>query len=201
MGGLGVVYIAYGAKARAEAAQSLATLRRWCDLPVTLAGDGNVGDLEPVAFEERGAPGRWAKVNLDRLTPYDYTLFLDADTRIHGRLDVGFTLLARGYALVCVPSKPQHNEVLRHLQPDERARTLAELPLDPLQLNTGVLWFSQDAAPLFEAWRSEWLRYQDKDQGALLRALYRRPVPVALLGAPFNDRGGAVVDHHFGACG
>jgi hypothetical protein len=139
-------------------------------------------------------------VNLNKLTDWKYTLFLDADTRIHGKLDIGFTLLERGYDLVMVPSKPQHNDILRHLGEKERERTVLELPLDVLQLNTGVMWFGPGSAPLFEEWRREWLRYRDKDQGALLRALYKCPVKVALLGHPFNSEHGEVVEHRFGAC-
>jgi hypothetical protein len=108
-------------------------------------------------------------------------------------------LLDAGWALVMVPSGPQHNEALRHIDDRERAATLAALPLDPLQLNTGVMWFSHQADALFEAWRAEWARFKDKDQGALLRALYKHPVPVALLGAPFNALHGEVVEHRFGA--
>ena len=99
-----------------------------------------------------------------------------------------------------VPSKPQHDDMLRHLKKDERRRTIEELPLDPLQLNTGVMWFGPGSAPLFELWREEWNRWKDKDQGALLRALYRHPVNVAVLGWPYNWMNGDIVEHRFGAC-
>ena len=198
---VGVTYVAYGAKAHAEVAESIASLRRFHDWPVLVVGDKPLKGTQHKRFAGHGTPGREAKVNLDRLTEWEHTLFLDADTRVHGRLDVGFRLLDAGWALVMVASEPQHNDSLRHLSDKERAATLAELPLDPLQLNTGVMWFSRAAGPLFEVWRAEWARWHDKDQGALLRALYHRPVPVALLGHPFNDLHGAVVEHRFGACG
>lgn len=197
---VGVMYVAYGAKARAEAAESIASLRKFHDWPVLVVGDKPLKGAAHKSFEDRAAPGRWAKVNLNKLTDWEHTLFLDADTRIHGRLDVGFRLLDAGWALVLVPSKPQHDDSLRHLSDGERKRTFEELPLDPLQLNTGVMWFSHAADPLFVVWQREWLRWRDKDQGALLRALYRHPVPVALLGRPYNDLHGEVVEHRFGAC-
>ncbi|HUS95284.1 MAG TPA: hypothetical protein VMX97_00940, partial [Hyphomicrobiaceae bacterium] len=78
--------------------------------------------------------------------------------------------------------------------------TMDEVGLDPLQLNTGVIWFGPGAGPLFEEWRRQWLRWKDKDQGALLRALAKRPTAVALLGHPFNATNGEVVEHRFGAC-
>lgn len=192
----GVVYIAYGRRAVTEATASLFTLRGFHDWPVAVIGE-RIRGCAHIEWPSIGTPGRWAKVNLDVLTPFDETLFLDADTRIHDRLDAGFRLLAH-YDLVLVPSRPQHGEVLSHLTAAERAVTLEGL-LDPLQLNTGVMWFNRNAAPLFAVWREEWQRWKDKDQGALLRALERRPTPYAILGAPFNDMHGTVVEHRFGA--
>lgn len=196
----GVMYVAFGHKAREEATKSIASLRKYHDWPVLVVGDKPLPGERFRRCENRGTPGRWAKVNMDMLTPWTWTLFLDADTRIHGDLGLGFRLLAAGYDLVMAPSRPQHNDALRHLSDKEREQTLAELPLDPLQLNTGVMWFGPGAAPLFTLWREEWERWRDKDQGALLRALYRHPVAVAVLGLPYNDEHGEVVEHRFGAC-
>jgi len=196
----GVMYVAYGHKAHAEAAKSIASLRKHHDWPVLVVGDKPIAGAAHRDFENRGTPGRWAKVNLDKLTSWAYTLLLDADTRIHGDLSVGFRLLAAGYDLVLVPSQSQRNKGLQHLGAEERRVTLAELPLDPLQLNTGVMWFGPGATSLFEVWREEWERWKDKDQGALLRALNRHPAAVALVGRPYNDLRGEVVEHRFGAC-
>jgi hypothetical protein len=198
----GVIYVAYGHKARNEARQSITSLQLLHNWPVLVVGDAPLPESDFYRpFDAPGTPGRWAKVNLDKLTPWEHTLFLDADTRIHGDLSVGFRLLEAGWDVAIVPSRPQHNDALRHLDADERRETLRELPADPLQLNTGVMWFGPGAAPLFEMWREEWTRWKDKDQGALLRALQRCPVKVALVGQAYNDRDGAVVDHRFGACG
>jgi len=194
------MYVVYGHKAHAEATRSIASLRRHHKWPVLVVGDKPVAGAAHQIFGDRGAPGRWAKVNLDRLAPWKWTLFLDADTRIRGDLSIGFRLLAAGYDLVMAPSRAQRNKGLQHLSREERRVTLDELPLDPLQLNTGVMWFGPGTARLFELWREEWERWQDKDQGALLRALNRHPIAVALLGWPYNDLRGEVVEHRFGAC-
>lgn len=199
---LGVLYVAYGRKAKQEARFSVESLGRvhptW---PVTVITDNEpIGWAPSQPWPDSGTPGRWAKVNLDNLTPYDCTLFLDADTRVYGDLDVGFRLLRLGWDMVMVASKPQGGEMLGHLTDQERAVTLAECRIDPLQLNTGVIWFrkSYRVKLLFREWRKQWERYKDKDQGALLRALEKRTAHIALLGWPFN--GGAVVGHRFGAC-
>ena len=195
-----MIYVAYGRKAYNEAVASIETQHKFHDWPVKVVGDKPIKGTSFTNLEDRGTPGRWAKVNLNKVSDWEYTLFLDADTRIHGDLSLGFTLLERGFDLVMVPSRPQHNEMLRHLKKDERTITMRELPLDPLQLNTGVMWFGPGAAPLFELWREEWERWKDKDQGALLRALYRHPVNLAILGWPYNSQNGEIVEHRFGAC-
>lgn len=196
----GVVYVAYGSKALLEArlsAESLAMVHR--EWPVTVISDHEVGWAPCIEWEDRGTPGRWAKVNLDQLSPFEHTLFLDADTRVYGDLWIGFNLLERGWDMVMVASIPQGGEILGHLTDQERAATLAECRIEPLQLNTGVMWFrkSQRVQMLFREWRNEWERFKDKDQGALLRALEHYKLRIALLGRPFN--GGAVVAHRFGA--
>lgn len=198
----GVLYVAYGSTARQEARYSAESLYRvHPDWPVLVISDtADVGWAPSVAWDDLGTPGRWAKVNLDTLTPWDQTLFLDADTRVYDRLDIGFNLLDKGWDVVIVPSIPQGDDLLGHCSEAERQATLWECQIDPLQLNTGVMWFgkSQRTKMLFRQWRTEWLRWKDKDQGALLRALEQRTVRIALLTRPYN--GGPVVGHRFGAC-
>ena len=199
----GLVYVAYGEKARTETRLSIKSLRNWHGWPVSIIGDEQVkgGQLIKRIDTSGGLPGRWAKVNLDLLSPYNHTLFLDADTRIYASLWSGFDALKQGWDLVMVASKPQTEECLGHLCKEERDISLYELPLDPLQLNTGVMWFQKSPAvrALFAEWRKQWARWKQHDQGALLRALQRVPVKLWLLGWPYN--GGAVIGHRFGMCG
>ena len=93
----GVVYIAFGVKARAEAAASIASLQAHHTLPVAVVSDAPLPSVRGVTYLESagltaGTPGRMAKVHLDRLTPFEHTLYLDADTRVHGQLWAGFRL-------------------------------------------------------------------------------------------------------------
>jgi hypothetical protein len=198
----GVLYVAYGPAAIYEAERSILSLKRYHPAwPVLVVGEKRLQGAKfiKVPDDNDKAPGRWAKVRLDQFSPFDDTLFLDADTRVYGKLDIGFDLLAAGWELVMIASGPQAEEALGHLCQKERYETLTET-VDPLQLNTGVMWFRkcERVGRLFDEWRRQWERYKDKDQGALLRALEVRPVKLFLLGRPFN--GGAVVAHRFGAC-
>jgi hypothetical protein len=195
----GVLYVVYGPGALREYGYSVESLKRvhpsWT---VAVIGSEPVKCDKFILFDgNRGTPGRWAKVNLDRLTPFDDTLFLDADTRVFGDLSVGFHALKNGWDMAIVPSK---DAKFAHLSEDERDTTRYELGDYLVQFNSGVMWFrkTERVRRLFKLWRSEWERWQDKDQGALLRALHQCPVKLWLMGKPFN--GGPVVQHRFGGC-
>lgn len=186
----GVVYVAIGEAAQEEAGRSIHTLMERSALPVAVIENAPEG-LDPA----QGA--RWAKANLDQLSHFEETLYIDADTRVRGAVDAGFEILASGFDLVLTPSQGQGDDCLWHLSEPERAATLEETP-EPLQLQAGVFWFVKNARTrrLFAAWRAEWLRWKGEDQGALLRALAFAPVKIWLLGRPWN--GGAVIEHRYG---
>lgn len=142
---------------------------------------------------------RWAKVTLPEWSPYDFTVYLDADTLVRGSLEPGFQMLADGWDMVFTPSTRQGNESMWHLDPDEREQTyLCWGSADILQLQAGVFWFRRSEAVmrLFDYWKQEWLQWLGYDQGALLRAMKYNPVRLYLLGRSFN--GGSVVSHYFG---
>ncbi len=189
----GAVVIAFGKVAQAEA---LKCNNAWFEY-----------HTKPLSIFEQPAPGmisaqasRWAKVNLDNISPYERTLYLDADTRTQADLSAGFDMLEDGFDLVITPSSNQGEDCLWHVQEPERQQTIDELGYLPLQLQAGVFFFRKSTAVLtfFEAWREEWERYRDQDQAAFLRALKRCPLKMWLLGRPWN--GGSLIDHRFGAC-
>lgn len=198
----GVCLIAYGENAEREAYNCIRSLRRYHDWPYLVATDGNnancinLPSLNGYSAMQRS---RWAKVTIDQWTPYDETLYLDADTRVQGDLMAGFEMLCDGWDMVITPSSNQADSNMWHVAPDEREYTyLLYECADVLQLQGGVFWFKRNAAitALFNAWRAEWHRWQQFDQAALLRALRDAPIKLHLLGRPFN--GGAVVAHNYG---
>jgi hypothetical protein len=188
----GVVYIAFGEKAQREYQASLTSLRKWHDWPVKV-----VTEIPENMTPQRGS--RWAKLRLNFLSPFDDTLYLDADTRPRGDLSRGFKILGEGWDLALTPSLNQGGEdLLWHIDEEERDATFLELGYRPLQLQAGVMYFKKTEAidRLFSFWRWEWERYQDQDQAALLRALRKSPVKAWLLGRDYN--GGALLSHIFG---
>lgn len=198
----GICLIAYGEKAEQEARECITSFRRLHEWPYLVAG--NTGGMWQIKIEQPQGytaiqQSRWAKVTLDQWTPFDETLYLDADTRVQGDLNAGFEMLADGWDMVITASAQQADGNMWHIAPDEREATFAAYQCgDVLQLQGGVFWFKKSAAMrrFFEAWRAAWSRWQQYDQAALLRALRVAPVKLHLLGRPFN--GGAVVQHRHG---
>lgn len=205
----GVVYVAYGARACKEVIASVRTLREWHDWPVAVIGDGVAlagQGMDPIGFQEAWTAeavqaSRWAKVNLDRLMPAEWTeaLYIDADTRIRDDLSAGFAILEDGWDMAMAPSAYQGTEVMHHVGAEERRERLSELGPDVLALQAGLFfWHRERCREFFDVWREEWKRWRGQDQGAFLQA-YRRTRPrLWLLGLPWNSRGGAIVQHCFG---
>lgn len=198
MAGVGVVYVAYGDNAKAECRASIEALTKNNKLPVAIISDGPVWDCaRGVVFDRPGAGARWAKLNIPCLVDYDTVVYLDADTRPHGDLEP-LIEIAQDWEMVISPSENQGTNALQHIKAKEREKTLQEINnLFPLQAQCGVMVFNRlRCLKLFEAWREEWQRYKQQDQAAFLRALYREPVRVWLVGRDWNN--GEMIQHLFG---
>lgn len=190
----GAVLVAYGEQARFCAQRAVKALNRTDPgLPVRVMSDAYT-DRTPVQCS------RLAKLSLLHWSPFEQTVYLDADTLPYHSVAVGFDILADGFDLVITASASQGDDLLWHVDAEDKTETIVQTVRDPLQLQAGVFWVARNARTrkLFALWRDEWDKYQNQDQGALLRALYRYPVKVWLLGRAFN--GGAVIGHNFGAC-
>jgi hypothetical protein len=200
----GVMVVAYGKRARSAAldcADSLAEAEP--ERPLIVVSDEIFPIRHPAhacIVHERHDPGaRWVKLSLDLLTPFTETVYLDADTTVHGSLAPLIDPLLDGWEMAMTISVNQGREALANLDDAERRDVLDPFPGDPpVVYQCGVFsWRSCPATSrLFGAWRTAWKRWGRHDQGAFLQALDDAPVSLWLLGRPFN--GGAVVQHHFG---
>ena len=202
----GIVTIAQGDPARQQAVASIRSLRRaGSDLPVAVIGDQPI-DIATVHVympdDLVGDPGaRKAKVNLDTLSPFERTLYMDADCRVvTDEIGVGFDMLADGWQFVITLNAHQGDEVLWQVGYDERRETFAMFGTQEiLALGGGVFWFAKcaEVTAFFATWREEWGLYHDQDQAALLRALRQSPVRVWVMGRAFNG-GGSPIKHLYG---
>jgi len=194
----GVVYVAYGEPAKAAAGRAIESLKaHHPDMPVTVIGE-RVQEARLLPFKSIDRLGRWAKINIDQLSPYDPTLYLDADTLVQADITAGFEIVEDGWDLAIVASKYQTAQWLWHVGNEERTATMHEMGGMCLQLGGGVFWFvkNERTARFFDLWREEWKRWQGQDQAALIRALQRAPLKVWCLSKVWN--GGDVIQHRYG---
>lgn len=195
----GAVYIVHGEKAVKAAEKSIDYFMQNNPYPVAVIGDF-IEMTQQIYFDDVNSKGRFTKVNLFDLSPFDQTLYLDADTVPHADLTAGFDILDDGFDVVIMPSSQQGNDCLWHVEEEERKYTFDLVGNNPLQLQAGLFYFRKNkrTKQLFHYWKMEWYQFVGQDQGALLRALSYSPVKIWLLGYPWN--GGAMVAHNFGDC-
>jgi hypothetical protein len=128
----GVIYMVWGHDAKTERAlersrKSVKTFNP--ELPMEVvrldADDPIKGLLQKAQMFER--------------SPFRETLYLDADTVVLGRLDFGFRKAQDFGIACCICECPW-------------ARRYGGIQGDTIEYNTGVLFFSQSAQPVFETW-------------------------------------------------
>ncbi len=152
----GIVYLYWGEKVRAELERSIASVRRHHpELPIEqirLPDDSSLLDKATM---------------LDR-SPFESTLFLDTDTVVLDRLDFGFGQAERHGLACCICECPW-------------ARRYGGLHGDMVEYNTGVIFFTQAARPVFDLWK----RYGAEVDSSI--RFYRGQNVVVM---PHNDQAG-----------
>ena len=76
------------------------------------------------------------------LSPFDETLFLDIDTVVAGNLDFGFEKAQKFGVAISICEVPWAKRYTKLFSGDQ------------VEYNTGVIFFSRKAAPLFDCWKS-----------------------------------------------
>lgn len=123
----GVVYIVWG-NTPPVLERSVQSVRQWHpELPVKV-------------FNLPGECSLLDKSRMADLSPFDSTLVLDADTVVLDRLDHGFTMAELHGLACCVCECPW-------------ARRYAWTTGDHEEFNTGVLFWTARARPVFDAWQ------------------------------------------------
>jgi len=205
----GIIFSAYGQEARNEALACIESIRRAIqnyklDIGIAVSSDDIAAfRLYADFFEEKyDSPfGRLAKLSADRWTPFQNTLYLDADTRVNGDISPIFQMLETGFEFVATLSPQQGKNWLWHIDKTERLATESAIGYLPIQLQGGVWGFrkTNNTRKFFANWRKAWKKYPDNypDQAALTWAIHHSPMKIGLLGHTYN--GGAAIAHRFGA--
>jgi predicted flap endonuclease-1-like 5' DNA nuclease len=222
MNDCGVMYMAWGENAIAQAKQSIYSLKRFLPkMPVMV-----VGDLATVeAFAEDGSvevypcsvdpfdedqkkgfkflAGR-IKPLLDAISPWERTLYVDADTYFQRPPTEGFGLLDRWDVAL---AETQTRTLAEGIAGKEECEATAEEFGSGLLLyhNSGMIFWKKNkrTRELFIEWQTQWHRYQGWDeQVALLRALLRTQVLFLTLPYTWNHpeaRDCYMLSHWYGA--
>lgn len=213
----GVVYITFGTKAAVATGRSANSIRRLgLDIPIVTIGDiavphtthipwpresprSNMGDLGFLAGK--------IKPFIYDLSPFEQTLYLDADTSVRKDISPGFDYLIDYDICVSYHTKPDGqiwyvDEIFGDpvlsppISPNsvrEREMTQALIGNKRMPfINSGVIFFrtANSTQHFFEAWYEEWLVFKDWDeQMSAHRAIVKCPeLKVLLLPPIWNQK-------------
>ena len=221
---IGILYVAFGEKAAAAVRESARSLRRiGLQIPVSVVGDTPVNGYpfiewtgeSPFDASQRSKfqfrAGR-IKPWLVDLTPYERTLYLDADTEFMGDILPGFEALTDYDVAIAREDLTLHqlyNKKLAgwEINIQERDATVTELGAggNVFFLNSGVLFFRRTEATksAMHRWYEAWMEWQQWDeQLAFMRAFHRTPeARVKILDPKWNfphRREGNIIFHNYG---
>lgn len=186
----GAMYLCWGGPACEQAAASLKSLRSFVPaMPAVILGDDETAKFFEGAEQVRvislsinpftsdhmfGFKAGRVKPLLARYSPFEFTLYVDADTAFKRSPEPGFALLDRWDFVIA----EAETRSLAQTFPDnkrEAQETAARLGTPHLLYHNSGLFFwraNRRTLDLFRLWSDEWHRYEGWDeQIALLRAL------------------------------
>lgn len=192
----GIFIVAFGEPARECAATLIKSINQHLpEVPVCLAGDKSLGmEAVFVKVPDSDVGGRRVKLSAYDLAPAEWqsVLYLDADTEVCGNIRLYFELIEDGWEFV-ICKDPHLMDTMHSFR---RSNNLVEISyteskvhtLHILQLNGGVWSFGRSPRikAFFDRWLKEWELHAQRDQGALIRALYDDPLKVYVLGNEWN---------------
>jgi hypothetical protein len=190
----GIYCVAFGDPARACAKEMMASAKKHMpDIPIALCSDRAIGQEDVLIVQpDADIGGRRAKLRAYELAPAEWesVLYLDADTEVVAPVYQFFQWVEDGWELVICTDIDQtlHRFRGRASTPEMDEIQRATGSLHTQQLNGGVWAFRrcQAVKDFFTRWRAEYEKYLQRDQGALIRALYAQPLKIWLLGVEWN---------------
>ncbi len=214
----GVIYCATTSICYLEAAliSAMALRQKEPDLPITLISEHPLLELLPLPrygitprllkVNEADNPNpsylsRSIKTTLNTLSPYQETLFLDADILPLQPVSALWDHLCLGDFGMVADRLPTL-DLCDHVAEEEKDYTLQRLPKETMQFNSGVMLWRNTAATqaLFQQWHQEWQKFQKHDQLALMRAIATTQTSIIKLPSSYNispiDSASVLFDNH-----
>jgi hypothetical protein len=179
--------MAFGKNSAASVVKSITSLRRFCDLPITVVGtedipttnfihwqghDPFVGKDPMPKLQQRFMAG-YVKPFLYDLSPYDRTLYVDADTEFRQYPMEGFKRLNKeDFLIYKFDAKDNHVSLIKAKSLTGFNRKCIEDTIEDAKKNnepfpglicSGVIFFKKSPAvsQLFKDWYSEWMKYYE----------------------------------------
>jgi hypothetical protein len=177
----GIIYVAYGDKAKTACRAGLESAKtRHPGIQVAVISDVPVpGADAKIIRPEMDIGAREYKTQVYQYSPFEYTLYLDADTLVVGSLQAGFSALEVGWDMVAALDFRPTVGLVDHLPPDDKQATLETVGTREYpHYNAGLIYFrkSPEVEEFYQLWHEEWLKFSYRDQGAFIRALHRSRV-------------------------
>jgi hypothetical protein len=193
----GIYMVAFGGPARESGRRLQESIRKHMpDVPICCCGAKPLG-LEDVFVEQPDSDvgGRRAKLKAYELSPAEWqsVLYLDADTEVISPdvvryfewVEAGweFVICKDPHLMDTMAAFGRRNNVAEMTDTEEVVHTL-----NTLQYNGGVWAFTRNerVQRFFQRWQTEWEKHAQRDQGALVRAMYADPLKVLVLGNEWN---------------
>lgn len=205
---VGIIEIAYGDKACQSCEVSLKYAKQFHPgiATVVISDKAILGANETLLHPDVSQGAREYKTNIYQYSPFEYTLYLDADTQVVGSLQAGFSALESGWDMAAALDFRQTIGRIDHIPQNDIQATIqvtgtGEYP----HVNTGMLFFRKSPANerFFRLWCNEWERFRFRDQAAFVRALHYSDVKLWMLAWQWNthrqDRAKHVYHNHHAA--
>jgi len=217
----GVIYMTWGHTAMKEADRSMGTLWKYNPaMPVLVIGDAAAEAhykaskkvifklIKTDPFDETRPQSQQFRAGrikplLYNLSPFDQSLYVDADSQFQSSPNFGFSLLDKWDFVV---AETETRSLLNSIAGLQETHWTANWVGTPhlLYHNSGLLFWRKNKVveKLFQLWSNEWLRFQGWDeQVALLRALLRSEAVFLTVPYTWNCREGTktmLLHHWFG---
>jgi len=192
----GIYCVAFGEPARACALRLMESAKKHMpDVPIALCAAKKIGPEDVLITQpDSDVGGRRAKLRAYELAPGEWgaVLYLDADTEVVAPIYRFFEWIEAGWEFV-ITKDPHLMDTMHAFERRNNKRELLETEqavrtLHTLQWNGGVWAFGRNARVkgFFDRWLREWEVHAQRDQGALVRAMYEAPLRILTLGNEWN---------------
>lgn len=178
----GFLLIANGDEYLKQASLAARRVKQVTDYPVGIVTDQKVDDecFDKVIRDENPAYSFWDKPRNIARTPFERTIYIDADFYVSQRTTELFELLDKTEMVMCLDERTVEREETREIF-DNR------VPLAFPEFNTGLIAYNRDRISSFaERWKELYGSTHEPDQYSFLAAVYDTEVDYTAVSKNYN---------------